>query len=475
LLFEETRVGRVLVAGTGSGTGKTTVCLALAAALARRGLRVAPFKVGPDFIDASHLGAVAGRPARALDPWMTSPAWVRDSLARHEPPGGLALIEGMMGLFDGAGGGDDRGSAAEVGRLTATPVLLVVDAQGVARSAGALALGFARFDPDLSLAGIIFNRVGGPAHRDTLEAAVARLGLPVLGALPWDAGLAIPERHLGLLTPEARALSAEQVGRLATAAEAHLDLDRIVSVAAAALPLPVPAEQETPPAGPPVRIGLARDAAFSFYYQDNLDLLEAAGAVLVPFSPMADGKLPADLGGLYLGGGYPESEAAGLAGNATMREEIRRAVAAGLPVLAECGGFMYLCRTIEDDGGRRHAMVGVFDAAVRFPGRGTLAYCSVDLVHPSPLGPPGTSLRGHEFHASSLLAPPPVREHAYRVRRLPAGGPETEGYLVGSALGSYLHLHWGSCPEVAGRFAATCRAHAEGRGVALPAGAGGSP
>lgn len=468
-------MGRVLVAGTGTGVGKTTVCLALAAALTRRGLRVTPFKVGPDFIDAAHLGAVAGRPARALDPWMTSPDWVRASLARHEPPEGLALIEGMMGLFDGAGGADDRGSAADVGRLTGTPVLLVLDAQGIARSAGALALGFARFDPGLSLAGIIFNRVGGPAHRETLEAAVAPLGLPVLGALPWDAGLAIPERHLGLLTPEARALSAEQVARLRAVAEAHLDLDRIVRVTAAAPPLPAPPDQPAPPAGPPVRIGLARDAAFSFYYQDNLDLLEVAGAVLVPFSPLADARLPAGLGGLYLGGGYPESEAAGLAENASMRAEIRRAVGAGLPVLAECGGFMYLCQAIEDDAGRRHAMVGIFDAVVRFPGRGTLAYCSVDLVHPSPLGPSGTILRGHEFHASSLLAPPPVLAHAYRVRRLPAGGPETEGYLAGSALGSYLHLHWGSCPEVAGHFVATCRAHAQARGIALPAGAGGSP
>ncbi|MBI4391708.1 MAG: cobyrinate a,c-diamide synthase [candidate division NC10 bacterium] len=468
-------MGRVLVAGTGTGTGKTTVCLALAAALTRRGLRVAPFKVGPDFIDAALLGAVAGRPARALDPWMTSPDWVRASLARHEPPGGLALIEGMMGLFDGAGGPDDRGSAAEVARLTGTPVLLVVDARGVARSAGALALGFARFDPGLSLAGIIFNGVGGPAHRETLEAGVAPVGLPILGALPWDGALAIPERHLGLLTPEARALPADQVARLAAAAEAHLDLDRIVSIAAAAPPLPVPAEQETPPAGPPVRIALARDAAFSFYYQDNLDLLEASGAVLVAFSPLNDARLPAGLGGLYLGGGYPESEAAGLAGNASMREEVRRAVGAGLPVLAECGGFMYLCRAIEDDAGRRHPMVGIFDAVVRFPGPGTLAYCSVDLVHQSPLGPPGASLRGHEFHASSVLAPPPVRARAYRVRRLPAGGPESEGYLAQSALGSYLHLHWGSCPDVAGHFVATCRAHAQGRGVALPAGAGGSP
>jgi len=469
-------VGRVLVAGTGTGTGKTTVCLALAAALTRRGLPVAPFKVGPDFIDVAHLAAVAGRPARTLDPWMTSPDWVRASLARHQPPGGLALIEGMMGLFDGAGGADDRGSAAEVAHLTGTPVLLVLDAQGVARSAGALALGFARFDPTLSLAGVIFNRVGGAAHRETLDAAVAPLGLPVLGGLPWDQTLAIPERHLGLLTPEARALSGEQVGRLASAAEAHLDLERILAVAAAAPPLPAPSEDApAPPAEPAVQIGLARDAAFSFYYQDNLDLLEAAGALLVPFSPLADGGLPAGLGGLYLGGGYPEAEAAGLARNAAMRQGIRRAAAAGLPILAECGGFMYLCRAIKDDAGRRHPMVGIFDAVVRFPGRGTLAYCIVELAHPSPLGPAGLTLRGHEFHASSLLGPPPACARAYRVRRLPPGRPEAEGYLVGSALGSYLHLHWGSCPEVARHFMAACRSRAAAGRAALRAGAGGNP
>ena len=466
-------MGRVLVAGTGTGTGKTTVCLALAAALRRRGLPLAPFKVGPDFIDAAHLAAVAGRPARSLDPWMSSPEWVRVSLTRHEPPGGLALIEGMMGLFDGAGGADDRGSAAEVARLTATPVLLVLDAQGVARSAGALALGFARFDPALSLAGVIFNRVGGVSHRETLAAAVAPLGLPVLGALPWDEALAISERHLGLLTPEARTLSPEQVARLAAAAEAHLDLEGILRVASAARPLPVPSDPPVPPARPVVQIGVARDAAFSFYYQDNLDLLQAAGAALLSFSPLADECLPAGLGGLYLGGGYPEAEAPRLAGNGAMREEIRRVVASGLPVLAECGGFMYLCRAIEDGEGRQHPMVGVFDATIRFPGRGTLAYCTVDLVEASPLGPAGLSLRGHEFHASSLLETPAASAHAYRVRRLPAGGPETEGYLVANALGSYLHLHWGSCPEVARHFVTACQAHAGARGVTLPARAGG--
>ncbi len=469
-------MGRVLVAGTGTGTGKTTVCLALAAALRRRGLPVVPFKVGPDFIDAAHLGAVAGRPARALDPWMTSPDWVRARLARHEPPGGLALIEGMMGLFDGAGGAEDRGSAAEVARLTATPVLLVLDAQGVARSAGALALGFARFDPALPVAGVIFNRVGGPSHRETLAAAVAPLGLPVLGALPWDRALAIPERHLGLLTPEARALPREQVARLASAAEAHLAVEGILGVAAAASPLTAPPDVSAPPAGPAVEIGIARDAAFSFYYQDNLDLLEGAGAVLVPFSPLAGERLPAGLGGLYLGGGYPEAEATGLSQNGAMREGIQQAVASGMPVLAECGGFMYLCRAIEDDAGRRHGMVGIFDAVIRFPGRGTLCYCTVDLVHPSPLGPAGLTLRGHEFHASSLLTPaPPARAHAYRVRRLPAGGPEAEGYLVANALGSYLHLHWGSCPEAARHFVAACRSHAASRRAGVGAGAGGVP
>lgn len=468
-------MGRVLVAGTGTGTGKTTVCLALAAALTRRGLPVAPFKVGPDFIDAAHLAAVAGRPARALDPWMTSPDWVRACLARHQPPGGLALIEGMMGLFDGVGGADDLGSAADVARLTGTPVLLVLDAQGLSRSAGALALGFARFDPSLSLAGVIFNRVGGPSHRETLAGAVAPLGLPVLGALPWDPALAIPERHLGLLTPEARALPPEQVARLASAAEAHLDLERILAVAAVAPPLPVPPDAPTAAAGPPVRIGLARDAAFSFYYQDNLDLLEAAGGVLVPFSPLAGERLPAGLGGLYLGGGYPEAEAEGLACNSAMQEDIREAVASGLPVLAECGGFMYLCRAIEDHAGRRHAMVGIFDAVIRFPGRGTLAYCAVDLAHPSPLGPAGLTLRGHEFHASSLLTPPPARAHAFRVRRLPPGGPEAEGYLAGNVLGSYLHLHWGSCPEAARHFVAACRSHAASPQAALSAGGGGVP
>lgn len=466
-------MGRVLVAGTGTGTGKTTVCLALAAALRRRGLPLVPFKVGPDFIDAAHLAAVAGRPARSLDPWMTSSDWVRACLARHEPPGGLALIEGMMGLFDGAGGAGDRGSAAEVARLTTTPVLLVLDARGVARSVGALALGFARFEPALSLAGVIFNRVGGAAHRETLAAAVAPLGLPILGALPWDANLAIPERHLGLVTPEAGALSPEQVARLASVAEAHLDLEGILRVASAARPLPASVDPPVPPARSVVQVGVARDAAFSFYYQDNLDLLEAAGAHLVPFSPLADECLPAGLGGLYLGGGYPEAEAARLAGNDAMREGIRRAVASGLPVLAECGGFMYLCRAIEDEEGRRHPMVGVFDTTTRFPGQGTLAYCTVDLVHPSPLGPAGLSLRGHEFHASSLLGAPPAGAYAYRVRRLPAGGPEAEGYLVANALGSYLHLHWGSCPEVALHFVAACRSHAAGRRVTLPAGAGG--
>lgn len=452
---------RLTIAAPASGCGKTTITLALLAALRRRGLTVAPFKVGPDFIDPGHHARACGRTSRNLDGWMCGQAWVRQSFARGCVGADLALIEGVMGLFDGAAGDSEVGSSAEVAKWLQSPVILVIDARAQARSAAATLQGFARFDPQLPIAGVIFNRVGSPGHAEMLRQAVASVpGLPpVLGCLPRSAELALPERHLGLVTAEDAGCDQSFFGRLADWIEAHVDLDALLRVAApASPPAPLPeGEGKLGKAASPVRIAVARDAAFCFYYPDNLELLAAAGAQLVFFSPLTDGKLPAGIDGLYLGGGYPELHAAQLSANLPLREEIASAAKAGLPIYAECGGFMYLSAAIDE-----LPMVGIFPARARMlPQRKALGYREVTLSADSPLGPAGTKARGHEFHYSELELPAAI-PRCYRLSRRQGEAVGSEGYRIGNVLGSYVHLHFGSNPHLPKNFVEFCRNHSKG-------------
>ncbi len=442
----------LIIAAPSSGCGKTSVTLGLLAAFKRRGLAVAPFKVGPDYIDPGLHALACDRPSRNLDGWMCGKDYVRKTFATGSAGADLAVAEGVMGLFDGASATSDSGSTAEIARWLDGRVVLVVDARAQARSAAVLVQGFTRFDPRLDFAGIIFNRVGSAGHEAILRDAVASIeGLPpVLGCLPRRDDLALPERHLGLVTAEESGLDQDYFGRLADWVEEHLDLS---SLAPAVPKLFNGRPQSFSPSGDQqVRLGVARDEAFCFYYPDNLDLLQEAGAELVPFSPLRDAQLPPEIDGLYLGGGYPELFAEQLSKNKGLLRHLRQAVTTGLPTYAECGGFMLLARYID-----KWPMAGVFPARARMlEKRKALGYREVTLKAACPLGEAGTRIRGHEFHYSEMEMAEAVPS-VYRMERRGGQPAGEEGYLVHNVLGSYVHLHFGSNPQIAQNFVEFCR------------------
>ena len=446
----------LLVGGTQSGAGKTTVTLALMAACRRRGMRVQGFKVGPDFIDPGHHALVTGRPSHNLDGWMLPPQENRAIFARHAAGCDLAVIEGVMGLYDGFDPVEEAGSSAQMAKLLGVPVLLCVGARAMARSLAALARGFVEFDPGLTWAGLLANRVGSAAHLEILRRAMSLVpGLAFLGGLKREPGLALPERHLGLVTAEEGGLGPERWEMLADWLEQGLDLEALL----AGLPeLELPPPEEALAAGERVRLGVARDRAFCFYYQENLRRLEQAGAELVFFSPLADGALPPGLSGVYLGGGYPELFAAELAGNQAMRASLADFVRRGGVVYAECGGMMYLGRALEDQQGRRHEMCGVLEMETRMlPRLKALGYREVRFRTDTPLGPAGTVARGHEFHYSELVAPPEGVAQVYDARGRRGAEPDCRGFGAGEVLASYVHLHFGSNPGLAPALVERCR------------------
>jgi cobyrinic acid a,c-diamide synthase len=448
----------LVIAGTQSGVGKTTVTLGLLYALARRGMTVQPFKVGPDFIDPGHHTRAAGRVCRNLDGWMLSREANLALFRRQARGADVAVVEGVMGLFDGYDGASEAGSTAQMAKWLGLPVLLVVDARAMARSAAALVHGFASFDPALGLAGVVFNRIGSPSHLEYLQQALTALpGVRCFGGLPRDQELAIPERHLGLATAEDHPLDEAYLEHLVDRLETNLDLPGLL----AALPqLALPEDIAPAVTAPMVRLGVARDRAFCFYYPENLELLASFGAELVPFSPLEDRELPAGLDGIYLGGGYPELYAGQLAGNEPLRQALKAGAARGLPIYAECGGLMYLAREILDLEGRVHPMAGVFPFTVRMlPRLRALGYREVTLAADSLLGPAGITARGHEFHYSEIVGEPDGVPRLYRLTPRRGGMAVNEGYSAGRVLASYVHLHFGSNPELARHLVASCRTY----------------
>jgi cobyrinic acid a,c-diamide synthase len=431
----------LVVAGTGSGVGKTTVTLGLMGALRRKGLAVAPFKAGPDFIDPGLHRLAAGRPSRNLDTWMMAPGALAAAFARGCAGADVAVVEGVMGLFDGALGRAEAGTTAHLAKRLGLPVVLVVDARGMAGSAAAVVKGFACLDPRLTLAGVVLNRVASDSHLGFLKDAIeGRAGVPVLGHLMRDEGLAIPERHLGLTTAE----DLGPGGPLDVMAErmaAGVDLDRLLALAA-----PCGGGEVSLPRvpRPRLRLGVARDVAFCFCYPDTLERLAEAGVAAVPFSPLADPALPPDLDGLYLPGGYPELHAAALAANAPMRAAVAKAAGAGLPVYAECGGLMYLSRGIHDAEGAFHPMCGVLPAECRMgTRRAALGYREVTVTEAGPLGPAGARLKGHEFHYSQIDADALARAGVattLSLARRGGGSPQAEGWRVGRTWATYAHV-----------------------------------
>ena len=452
-------IPRVMVAATASGAGKTTATIALMGALRARGMRVAAFKCGPDYLDPTYHRRAAGVPSHNLDGWMMDRASVLATFARAAAGADVAVIEGMMGLFDGAAPTGDEGSSAEIAKWLAAPVLLVVDASGMARTVAAVAHGFGHFDPQLTVAGLICNRVGGGGHLDLLRAASAEV--PVLGGFPSEERLAFPERHLGLRSADDKSVVQPLFDAWAEMAERWLDLDAIVAIARSAPALSAPTAAELWPrsgaADPRCRIGVAWDDAFHFYYEDNLRRLEAAGAELVRFAPTREARLP-DVDGLYFGGGYPEALADELSNNRAMIDAVRRFAQNGGPIYAECGGLMYLSAGIRTLDGRSWPMVGLVAGEAAMSERlQELGYVEVETRAESILGPRGMRMRGHQFRYSTLTPIPERMERVYAVRPR-WGEPFVEGYCTGNVLASYVHIHWASNPGAAQGFVGSCTA-----------------
>jgi cobyrinic acid a,c-diamide synthase len=443
-------VNAFVVAGTASGVGKTTVALAITAALRSRGLTVQPFKCGPDFIDGGHLAVAASRTVRNLDTWMLDDEANREIFSRASAACDVAVVEGMMGLFDGVNGGSEEGSTAEIAKILDLPIVLVLDAGNSARSIAAVIRGFETFDGGLRFAGIVLNRVAGEAHFRMLESAIREASVvPILGWLPVEANAAIPERHLGLHT------AAEGVGASLSALTrlgGRLDLDLLLNAAVCKPQFAAVQLNNGPGTYEGIRVGVARDRAFSFYYEDNLDLLRESGAVVVEFSPIAEAVLPENLHALYFGGGYPELYAAALSGNRSLVQNIRDFANANKPIYAECGGLMYLAKTLTTIEGHSYPMAGVLPVAVEMT-RALVhfGYADVEFVDDSLLGDKGTKVRGHSFHCSRIVAHDSL-SCVYRVHYSLSDRTEEEGFVRGRTLGTYIHLHFRSNPSLLSSF-----------------------
>ncbi|WP_238019846.1 cobyrinate a,c-diamide synthase [Dactylosporangium sp. AC04546] len=441
-------VARLVIAAPASGHGKTTVATGLLAAFAARGLRVAPFKVGPDYIDPGYHALAAGRPGRNLDPVLVGEDRICPLFAHGAAGADIAIVEGVMGLFDGRTGWGEFGSTAHVARLLAAPVVLVVDATAQARSIAAVVHGFRSFGDGIHIAGVILNRVGSDRHEQILRDACAEVGTPVLGVLRRHDAVAAPSRHLGLVPVVERAAEATaSVEALAALVTASVDLDAVHAVASGAMPLGAAAWSPStmdPVAGRPV-VAVAGGPAFSFSYAETVELLTAAGAEVSIVDPLHAERLPPGTRALVVGGGFPEVYSEQLAANTALRDDVVRLVNAGGPVAAECAGLLWLCRSLDG-----LPMCGVLDAEAAMTPSLTLGYRDAVAVADSVLAPAGTRVTGHEFHRTRVT-PPAGATPAW------AWQPGTrDGFVQGSVHASYLHLHWAGAPSLAYRLVAAC-------------------
>ena len=454
------RVPRLVVAAPASGQGKTTVAVGIMAALTRQGYAVAPAKVGPDYIDPGYHALATGRPGRNLDPWLTSPELVVPLLLngfRQPEPADVAVIEGVMGLFDGQLGRDGFASTAHVATLTSSPVLLVVDISSASRTVAATVYGLRTFDPAIDVVGVVLNKAGSPRHALEVRRAVEGLGLPVLGVLPRDAGVSAPSRHLGLVPAAERHDAANGLDRLAEQTATHLDLDAVLALARGASdldgePWSAAAALGTDPSAvadrAPRVVAVAGGRAFTFRYAETDELLRAAGCEPVVFDPATDTSLPEGTSGLYLGGGFPEAHAAALSRNTRLLGEVRDAIAAGLPTVAECAGLLYLAQALDDQ-----PMVGAVAATAAMHPRLTLRYVAAELPVDGLLGPAGTRVTAHEFHRT-VTTPAADPVGAWTVDGLPHGfALDPAGTGQPTLHASYLHVHWAGTPRLTASFA----------------------
>ncbi len=453
------KIPRIVIASPHSGAGKTTVAVGLMNAFASRGLRVQPFKVGPDFIDPSYHTAATKVHSKNLDTWLTSREVVRKIFVKSSRMCDLAIIEGVMGLFDGAKGSDDSASTAEISRILNAPVILVVDVSRMAGSSAALVHGFNTFDKTLKVKGVILNRVKSQKHLELTKEAIERSGVQVVGALPSVAEISMPSRHLGLIPALEHDSLAEFLVGLREFIGNHLELDQILEIAKAADELEVKEEDtNSPKAKTMSRVGIAYDEAFNFYYRDNIELLEANGAEVVPFSPIHDSSLPSSLDGIFLGGGFPEVYAKQLEENVQMRESIKKAVEDEMPVYAECGGLMYLVKSMLDLHGCRRRMVGILSGETVMGAKlGSLNYSLAYVTRKNLLSNAGFTLRGHEYHYSKIQDVPADAKFAYEMKIGKGISERCDGWIQNNLLASYMHIHFAYDPQIARNFIDACR------------------
>lgn len=445
---------RIVIAGTGSGVGKTTLTIGIMAALKERGYKVQGFKCGPDYIDPTFHQAVTGRVSRNLDSWMLDHETVKEIFVRAARDADISLIEGVMGFYDGKSPATNEGSTAEISLITQSPVVLVLNGQSVARSAAAVVKGFQSFCDEVQISGVIINKVGSEGHFRIVKTAIEQeCGIPVLGYLQWEDGFEIPERHLGLIPALERGEMATFFRRLGERVATTIDLERLLAIAEAP-PLVVQPRLFARPSvnmgQEKIRIAVAKDAAFHFYYPENIELLEAFGAECLYFSPLKGEKVPETADALYIGGGFPEEFAAELAADESVKTSVRAAIERGLPTLAECGGFMYLTEAIVTTDGRRYPMVGVIPGEVQMQQKlAALGYREVRGCRGNYLLGPQEEARGHEFHYSTFTASEQL-PHAFVTKAL--HGTKPEGCLIKNVVAGYTHLHFASAPQIVSRW-----------------------
>jgi cobyrinic acid a,c-diamide synthase len=452
---------RILLAGDRSSSGKTTIVAGLLYALRSRGLAVQPYKVAMDYIDPSYHSWITGRWCRNLDGYLMTEAAVKEVYSHAARGADIAVIEGVRGLYEGYDG--DLGSTAQIAKMLESPVIFIVDARSITRSAAALVKGYMDYDPQVQIKGVILNKVGGERHASKAQKEIERYaGIEVLGTIPRDESMHLAMRHLGLvpvLEGQARQEGfLERLERIREIVEENLQIDRLLELAKAAQPLPEPEPDlyRMNQSGKGLKVGVALDEAFNFYYRDNLELMELSGAEVVPFSPIHDPKVP-EADGIYIGGGYPELYARELSQNTGMSDSILKAQERGLPIYAECGGLMYLAREIEWDGDRQD-MVGLVPGRARRGKVRVVSYVTGALVRDCPLGPSGMRIVGHEFHHSELLLEEDV-EFAIRLERGSGIKEGWDGILEENLVASYTHLHSASYRGFPERFLMACREH----------------
>ncbi len=439
--------------------------MGLMASFIRRKIKVAPFKIGPDFIDPGHHTRITGSVSRNLDGWMLPKSYNIKSAKKASLGADMIVAEGVMGLFDGYDGKTEAGSTAQMAKWLGLPVILVVDAKSMARSVAALVTGFERFDPALDFAGVVFNNIGSPRHLAYLKDALyGNVNMPCLGGIPGNSKITIPERHLGLVTRDEHILQPGDIKALADIVDENMDVENLIArlpnVSFPGYP-DYPGYDERPmkPDFFKVRIGVAKDKAFCFYYQDNIDILKSFGAEIFYFSPIKDEKLPDNLDGLYFGGGYPELFAKKLYENKKMRKAILEKSQKKMPIYGECGGFMYLCKKIYLKDKTSWEMTGCFPFETAMSDRlRSLGYREITLAGPNLLGEKGLKIRGHEFHYSEITEP--LKEdkikRVYRVSDRMGQNRLLEGFFTKRTLGSYIHIHLGSQPDAAKNFIKAC-------------------